>query len=58
MFRVQQGPSPPPQVHTRFPIFDSIYNNPFHWSVVKGLIGFVVGVVVARTVSEEWANST
>ncbi|EYB98850.1 hypothetical protein Y032_0127g1380 [Ancylostoma ceylanicum] len=57
MFRVQQGPPAPPPINTRFAIINSIYNNPFHWSVFKGLIGFAAGVVIARTVSDEWANS-
>ncbi|KAK6750804.1 hypothetical protein RB195_002646 [Necator americanus] len=57
MFRVQQGPPTPPPINTRFAIINTIYNNPFHWSVFKGLVGFAVGVVIARTVSEEWANS-
>ncbi|CAJ0603254.1 unnamed protein product [Cylicocyclus nassatus] len=57
MFRVQQAPAGPLPLNTRFAIVNSIYNNPFHWSVFKGLIGFVAGVVIARTVSEEWASS-
>ncbi|KAJ1374542.1 hypothetical protein KIN20_037250 [Parelaphostrongylus tenuis] len=51
MFRVQPNPAPPP-IHTRIPIIDTIYNNPFYWSNFKGLVGFAIGVVVARSVSE------
>ncbi|EFO93905.1 hypothetical protein CRE_12777 [Caenorhabditis remanei] len=56
MFRMQGAPPAPPPLKTRFEIVNTVYNDPFFWSVFKGVIGFGVGVVVARSVSEEWAT--
>ncbi|EGT50221.1 hypothetical protein CAEBREN_17812 [Caenorhabditis brenneri] len=53
---MQGAPPPPPPLQTRFEIVNTVYNDPFFWSVFKGVIGFGVGVVVARSVSEEWAT--
>ncbi|KHN83015.1 hypothetical protein Tcan_03694 [Toxocara canis] len=53
MFRVVN--SNPPETQSRG-IISSIYNDPFNWSLFKGAIAFIVGVITARTVSEEWAS--
>ncbi|VDM38985.1 unnamed protein product [Toxocara canis] len=46
MFRVVN--SNPPETQSRG-IISSIYNDPFNWSLFKGAIAFIVGVITART---------
>ncbi|MFH4974427.1 hypothetical protein AB6A40_001136 [Gnathostoma spinigerum] len=52
MFRIQ----PAPPVTQSSNVFKRIYNDPFQWSLVKGAIGFIAGVIIARSVSEEWST--
>lgn len=59
MFQFQQRPPPPPRRRpaNRFvETFYNLYDDPLQWGLVKSSIGFIIGVIVARQVSEELAN--
>ncbi|KAF7638703.1 PRELI/MSF1 domain-containing protein [Meloidogyne graminicola] len=45
---------PPPG---RFAIFSAIYNDNYYWSLSKSVIGFAVGIFVARHLSEEFSSA-
>ncbi|CAD5225998.1 unnamed protein product [Bursaphelenchus xylophilus] len=51
-----QTPRPPPATG-RFSTLINTYNDPIKWPFVKSLIGFGVGVYLARKISEEWVLS-
>ncbi|KAF8371216.1 hypothetical protein PRIPAC_77645 [Pristionchus pacificus] len=57
MFRMGGPEAAPPAPRSKYALINTIYHEPFNWAVTKGALGFIFGVIVARSVSEEWAAS-
>ncbi|KAI6180630.1 hypothetical protein M3Y98_00741600 [Aphelenchoides besseyi] len=51
---LRTAPPRPPPARGRFAFIINTYNDPIAWPLVKSVIGFGVGVYLARKISEEW----
>jgi len=52
-FGGQSAPRPPPATG-RFAFLVNAYEDPIQWPFIKSLLGFGVGIFLARKISEEW----
>jgi hypothetical protein len=51
---LRYGQPRPPPATGRFAWAINAYNDPGQWPFIKSLIGFGVGIYLARKISEEW----